>query len=301
MKMTAANEQGYGGQTVVGKLRRVLVYEPVAPDAHVSWEEFGYFRPIDFERATEEHAAFRRILSDAGAEVIIGQIGDAHLQDAIFPFDPVIITDRGALLGRMGKELRRREVDLLRETLTDLGVPILGEIKAPGTFEGGDSFWIDERTLAVGRGYRTNAEGIEQIRALLAPLGVEVITVDLPHYHGPAECLHLLSLISLLDRDLAVVYLPLLSVHFIRQLRERDIELVEIPDDEFSTQGCNVLALEPRRCLLLEENVESARRLRAAGCEVLTYRGTEISHNRSGGPTCLTRPLLRDVDGTATR
>jgi N-dimethylarginine dimethylaminohydrolase len=298
---SVTNGTGWGGQTVVGKLRRVLVYEPVAPDKGVSWEEFGYFRPIDFEAATEEHAAFRQILSDAGAEVITGQIGDAQLQDAIFPFDPVIITDQGAILSRMGKELRRREPDLLRETLTDLGVPILGEIKAPGTFEGGDSFWLDERTLAVGRGYRTNAEGIEQISALLAPLGVEVITVDLPHFHGPAECLHLLSLISLLDRDLAVVYPPLMSVHFIRQLRERGIQLVEIPDDEFETQGSNVLALEPRRCLLLEENVETAQRLSAAGCEVLTYRGAEISHNRSGGPTCLTRPLLREVNAAGAR
>jgi N-dimethylarginine dimethylaminohydrolase len=301
MIMSTSQGLGYGGQSVVGKLRRVLVYEPVAPNDGVSWEAFGYFRPIDHEKAIEEHAAFRQILSDSGAEVILGEIGDAQLQDAIFPFDPVIVTDQGAILSRMGKELRRREPDLLRETLTDLRVPILGEIKAPGTFEGGDSFWLDERTLAVGRGYRTNAEGIEQISAILAPLGVEVITVDLPHYHGPAECLHLLSLISLLDRDLAVVYLPLLSVHFIRQLHERGIELVEIPDDEFSTQGSNVLALEPRRCLLLEENVESARRLRAAGCEVLTYRGTEISHNRSGGPTCLTRPLLRDVESAGAR
>ena len=296
--MSTTNGHGWGGQSVVGKLRRVLVYPPVAPDENVSWEEFGYFRPIDHARAVREHEAFRHILTDSGAEVIAGEIGDAGLQDAIFPYDPVIVTDRGAILGRMGKELRRREVDLLRETLTDLGVPILGEIKAPGTFEGGDSFWLDEQTLAVGRGYRTNAEGIEQISAILALLGVKVITVDLPHWHGPEECLHLLSLISLLDRDLAVVYLPLLAVDFIRQLHERGIELVEIPDEEFSTQGCNVLALAPRRCLILEENDESIRRLRAAGCEVLTYQGNEISHNRSGGPTCLTRPLLRDVAGT---
>jgi dimethylargininase len=292
---SSTNRTGWGGQSVVGKLRRVLVYTPVAPDENVSWEEFGYFRPIDHQRALQEHAAFRKILADSGADVVSGEIGDAGLQDAIFPYDPVIITDRGAILGRMGKELRRREVDLMRETLTDLGVPILGEIKAPGTFEGGDSFWLDEQTLAVGRGYRTNAEGIEQIGAILAPLGVTVITVDLPHWHGPAECLHLLSLISLLDKDLAVVYLPLLAVDFIRQLHERGIELVEIPDEEFPSQGSNVLALEPRRCLILEENDETIRRLRAAGCEVLTYQGIEISHNRSGGPTCLTRPLLRDV------
>lgn len=294
---SSTNGNGWGGQSVVGKLKRVLVYTPVEPDANVSWEEFGYFRAIDQQRAVQEHAAFRKILADSGAEVISGEIGDAGLQDAIFPYDPVIITNRGAILGRMGKDLRRREVDLMRETLTDLGVPILGEILAPGTFEGGDSFWLDEQTLAVGRGYRTNSEGIEQIAAILAPLGVSVITVDLPHWHGPAECLHLLSLISLLDEDLAVVYLPLLAVDFIRQLRDRGIELVEIPDEEFPSQGSNVLALGPRRCLILEENDETIQRLRAAGCEVLTYQGIEISHNRSGGPTCLTRPLLRDVAG----
>ncbi len=289
--MTIGN--GWGGQSVVDRLRRVLVYEPIAPDEHVSWEEFGYFRPIDHERATSEHATFRQILTDFGADVVTAQIGDARLQDAIFPFDPVIITDQGAILGRMGKELRRREVDLMRETLTDMGIPIAGEISAPGTFEGGDSFWLDERTLAIGRGYRTNSEGIEQMRAILGPMGVQVITVDLPHWHGPDECLHLLSLISLLDRDLAVVYLPLLTVEFVKELKTRNIQLVEIPDQEFPTQGCNVLALEPRRCLVLEENVESIAGMRAAGCEVLTYQGTEISHNRSGGPTCLTRPLLR--------
>ncbi len=285
--------KGWGGQSVVDNLRRVLVYQPVQPDENVSWEEFGYFRPIDHDEALSEHADFRKILTENGAEVVVAEIGDARLQDAIFPFDPVIITDQGAILGRMGKELRRREVDLMRETLSDLGVPIVGEIQAPGTFEGGDSFWVDEKTFAVGRGYRTNSEGIDQLRSILEPMGVEVITVDLPHWHGPDECLHLLSLISLLDHDLAVVYLPLLSVEFVKFLHARQIQLIEIPDDEFATQGCNVLALGPRKCLMLEENVESVRRLREAGCEVLTYRGKEISHNRSGGPTCLTRPLLR--------
>lgn len=295
--MTATIGNGWGGQSVVDALRRVLVYNPVEPDEHVSWENFGYFRPIDHDRARREHAAFRQILTESGAEVVTAEIGDARLQDAIFPFDPVILTDRGAILGRMGKELRRREVDLMRETLTDLGVPIVGEITSPGTFEGGDSFWVDEQTLAVGRGYRTNFAGIEQLAQILEPMGVSVITVDLPHWHGPDECLHLLSLISLLDHDLAVVYLPLLSVEFVEYLKARNIQLVEIPDEEFPTQGCNVLALGPRRCLMLEENVESIRRLRAAGCEVLTYQGKEISHNRSGGPTCLTRPLLRGAGG----
>lgn len=277
-------------------LRRVLVFPPVPPDDAVSWQAFGYFRPIDHGRAVTEHAAFRQILAEAGVELLVGEIDDPALQDAIFPFDPVLITDHGAVLCRMGKPLRAREVELAERTMTDLGIPIAGRIREPGTLEGGDCLWLDEHTLVVGRGYRTNSEGFRQLEEILAPLGVTVMAFDLPHWHGPAECLHLLSLISLLDDDLAVVYLPLLAVELVRLLRQRGVELVPVPDEEFATQGPNVLALAPRRCLILEENRETIRRLEAAGCEVLTYSGQEISHNRSGGPTCLTRPLLRSED-----
>lgn len=285
--------QSYGGHSMVAPLRRVLVFPPVAPGAGVSWEAFGYFRPVDHAKATEEHAALRGILAGAGAEVIAGELDDPVLQDGIFPFDPVITTDAGAILCRMGKPLREREVATVEATLRDLGIPIAGRIVAPGTLEGGDCCWLDPRTLAVGEGYRTNAEGIHQLAALLQPQGVRVVVMPLPHWHGPAECLHLLSLISPLDARLAVVYRPLLSVPFLGELAARGYELIDIPEDEFATQGSNALALAPRRCLILRDNVETARRLRAAGCEVLTYAGDEISHNRSGGPTCLTRPLLR--------
>ncbi|HET8631116.1 MAG TPA: arginine deiminase family protein [Thermomicrobiales bacterium] len=282
-----------GGQSAVAPLRRVLLYPPVAPDAGVSWEAFAYQHPIDAALAEREHAALRRLLAGSGVEIVAGEIGDPALQDAIFGFDPVIITDAGAILCRMGKPLREAEVALMERTLGALGVPIAGRIVAPGTVEGGDCLWLDRQTLAVGRGYRTNAEGIRQLRAILAAQGVEVVTVDLPHWHGPGECLHLLSLISMVDERLAVVYPPLLSVAFVEELTARGVELVPIPGEEFPTQGCNVLALAPRRCLLLRENVVTAQRLRDAGCEVLTYAGDEISHNRAGGPTCLTQPLLR--------
>ncbi len=268
----------YGGHTNVAPLRRVLVYPPVAPDGAASWEAFGYLRPFDQERAVAEHAGFRDLLADAGAEVLIGELDDPALQDGIFPYDPVIVTDAGAIL---------------EATLGELGVPIAGRIAAPGTFEGGDSFWLDPKTLAVGQGYRTNAEGIHQLRAILAEQGVSVLTVPLPHWHGPAECLHLLSLISPLNERTAVVYRPLLPVPFLQELAARGWELIDVPDEEFATQGPNVLVLAPRRCLLLRDNPETARRLRAAGCAVTTYTGDEISQNRGGGPTCLTRPLLR--------
>lgn len=278
---------------MVHPLRRALVFPPVQPDSSVSWQAFGYLRPIDHARAAAEHAAFRQLLAGAGVELVVGEIDDPALQDAIFPFDSVLIIDHGAVLCRMGKPLRAREVELAEQTMIDLGIPILGRIQEPGTLEGGDCLWLDERTLVVGRGYRTNSEGIRQLAEILAPLGVTVLSVDLPHWHGPEECLHLLSLISLVDDDLAVVYLPLLAAELVRLLRQCGVELIPVPDEEFPTQGPNVLALAPRRCLILEENRETIRRLEAAGCDVLTYTGHEISHNRAGGPTCLTRPLLR--------
>jgi dimethylargininase len=285
----------WGGQSMSGTLQRVLVYPPVPAGPRVSWEAFGYVRPIDHDLAVREHEAFRQILRDAGVEVVTGEIDDAMLQDAIFPYDPMITVDDGVILTRMGKPLREAEVDLADRTLGELGVPVVGRITAPGKVEGGDTCWIDERTLAVGRGYRTNSEGILQLHDLLAPRGVSVIGYDLPHWHGPSECLHLLSLISMLDHDLAVVYLPLLPTAMVELLEQRNIQLVPIPDEEFASQGCNVLALGPRRCVILKENVVTVERLRAAGCEVITYSGDEISHNRTGGPTCLTRPLLRDA------
>jgi dimethylargininase len=291
---TMTSTRSYGGHTNTAALRRVLVYPPVAPDASVSWQAFGYFRPIDQEQAAAEHGAFRQLLADGGAEVIVAELDNAALQDGIFPYDPVIMTNAGAALCRMGKPLREREVVTMEATLGHLGIPIAGRIVAPGTVEGGDSFWLDSHTLAVGQGYRTNAEGIRQLTEILAEQGVDVLVVPLPHWHGPDECLHLLSLISPLDEQLAVVHRPLLPVPFLEELAARGWDLIDIPDEEFATQGTNVLALGPRRCLLLRDNVETAHRLRAAGCEVFVYAGDEISHNRSGGPTCLTRPLLRE-------
>lgn len=286
-------DRTWGGHSMVAPLRRVLVYPPIPPAAGISWEDFGYLGPLNHERAAEEHAAFRRLLAEAGCEVVLGTLGSASLQDGIFPFDPVITTDAGAILCRMGKALRAAEVTQAERTMAELGIPIAGRITAPGTLEGGDCLWLDETTLAVGRGYRTNQEGIRQLSDLLAAQGVSVLPFDLPHWNGAGECLHLLSLISLVDEKMAVVYPPLMAVSLVQVLRERGFTLIEVPREEFATQGPNVLATAPRRCILLRENVETARRLREAGCEVKVYAGDEISHNRTGGPTCLTRPLLR--------
>lgn len=293
--LAGATSRRYGGHSLTAPLRTVLVRRPARPATGDDWRTFGFLHPVNHERAEREHAVFRSILAREGIEVIeAGPDEDGQL-DAIFTYDPSLMTDGGAIILRMGKEARRDEPALHAATYRDLGIPVLGTIEAPGTVEGGDTLWLDERTLAVGRGYRTNEAGIQQLRRLVVPLDVEVLAFDLPHWKGAGECLHLMSLISPVADRLAVVYLPLMAVALVQELQDRGWRLVEIPDDEFATMGCNVLALAPGRCLMLDGNPGTRQCLEAAGCQVLTYEGTEISLNRAGGPTCLTRPIWRDT------
>jgi len=211
--------------------------------------------------------------------------------DAIYVYDPALVTNEGAVMLRPGKEGRRGEVEVMVADLVEAGLPIVGRLDAPAMAEGGDTLWLDERTLLVGRGYRTNDEGIRQLAETLP--GVDVVAFDLPHLRGGGEVLHLMSLLSPLDVDLAVAYPPLMPVRLMELLAERTIELVEVPDEEFETMGPNVLALGPRAALALEGNDETRRRMEKAGVDVRVYRGDEISRKGDGGPTCLTRPLLR--------
>jgi N-dimethylarginine dimethylaminohydrolase len=239
----------------------------------------------------EEHEAFRALLADAGAEVVVAATPHSLDPDAIYVYDPALVTDDGAVMLRPGKEGRRGEVEVMAADFVEAGLPIAGRLDAPAMAEGGDTLWIDERTLLVGRGYRTNDEGIRQLAEAVP--GVDVVAFDLPHLRGAGEVLHLMSLLSPLDVDLAVAYPPLMPVRLMELLAERSIELVEVPDEEFETMGPNVLALAPRRVLALEGNDVTRRRMEAAGVEVLVYRGDEISRKGDGGPTCLTRPILR--------
>ena len=279
---------------MVAPLRRVLVRRPDAAFGDADPARWHYTARPDLEEARREHDAFTDLLRSAGAEVIEHAEPQPDRADAIFVFDPALITDRGAVLLRMGKALRRGEEDALGRRLREIGVPLLPALQGEATAEGGDLLWLDRRTLAAGHGFRTNAEGIRQLRAILAPMGVEVVPVELPYFGGPDSCLHLLSLISLVDHDLAVIYPPLLSVPFWRLLRDRGVRLIEVPEEEFPSQGPNVLALAPGKVVMLEGNPVTRRRLEEAGCEVLTYRGREISLKAEGGPTCLTRPVWRE-------
>jgi N-dimethylarginine dimethylaminohydrolase len=290
---TAATGRAWGGQSMVSPLKRVLVRKPAPPETEEQFSRFGYPRAVDHERTQREHEAFRALLGEGGAEVVVAGPDRAGLLDAIFAYDPSILTDSGAVLLRPGKELRLPEVDLAEQTYAALGIPVIARIEAPGTAEGGDTLWLDERTLAVGRGYRTNGEGIRQLSAILQRHGIDTMTVDLPHWRGPDECLHLMSFISPVSERLAVVYLPLMSVPFVQELQRRGWSFVEVPDEEFETHGCNVLALAPMRVLVCDGSPVTRARLEAAGCQVMVYTGDELSHNRAGGPTCLTRPILR--------
>src|SRR5215213_9876949 len=295
-ELTVATGPSWGGQSMVAPLSRVLVRKPAPPATEDEFSRFGYPRAVDHDRAQIEHEAFRALLAESGADVVIAGPDEAGLLDAIFAYDPSLMIDAGAVLLRPGKELRLAEVDLAERTYAELGIPVIGRIEAPGTVEGGDTLWLDERTLAVGRGYRTNGEGIRQLAALLAPHGIDVVTADLPHWRGSDECLHLMSFISPVADRLAVVYLPLMSVPFVQGLQCRGWGCMGGPDEGCETHGCNVLALAPMRVLVCEGSPVTRDRLRAVGCEVVTYVGNELSHNRAGGPTCLTRPILRGAD-----
>jgi N-dimethylarginine dimethylaminohydrolase len=283
----------YGSQTMVAPLRRVIVRRPDAAFGAADPTRWHYSARPDLEIARKEHDALAAILQEAGAEVLYQDEPPEDLADAIFVHDPVIVTDAGAVILQMGKALRRGEEAAMARYLTRLGIPIAYTLHGEATAEGGDLLWLDHDTLAVGQGFRTNQTGLQQLRQALSPTGAEVIPVPLPYFGGAEACLHLMSFISVIDDDLAVVYPPLIPVPFWQLLHERGFQLVEVPDSEFPTMAANVLALAPRNCVMLEGNPITRQRLEKAGCKVQTIAGREMSFKAEGGPTCLTRPLLR--------
>ena len=271
-------------------LRAVYVRSP-EPVALRRWREYGWRSAPDPARAADEHEAFRAQLVDAGAEVIVGATAAPGDPDAIYPYDPVLMTPSGAILLRPGKAGRRGEPAIAGADLETAGVPVVGALGEPAFAEGGDLCWLDRKTLLAGVGYRTTTAGVDGLRDLLPD--VHVVAFDLPHLAGPAACTHLLSFVSILDEDLAVASLPHLPVRLVELLRDRGVRIAEVPGDEFDSMGPNVLALGPRVALALEGNPETRRRMEAAGVQVRTYAGDEISRKGDGGPTCLTMPLHR--------
>lgn len=259
------------------------------------WEALNYLSEPQFEKALDEYSEFRANFESADLELSEFSFDETVQIDSVYCRDAAIATDFGVIICNMGKGARINEPQAQELAFLSAGIPILSKIEGLGTLEGGDVAWLDENTLAVGHTYRTNLSGIAQLKALLEPKGIEVITVDLPHYKGPSDVFHLMSILSPVANNLAVIYSPLMPISFRNELIQRGFEFVEVPEEEFESMGCNVLALAPRKCLMVAGNPITESRLNAAGCEVISYAGAEISVKGGGGPTCLTRPIYREI------
>jgi N-dimethylarginine dimethylaminohydrolase len=296
--LETAMKTTFNGHSMVGALDRVLVCSPRAAgwghaEWTAQWKGLGFRHAPDFATAQAQHEVLCRELKAVGAEVFeLPAARDLSL-DAVYTHDASLPTDYGVIAMRPGKANRVCEGSYQREFCEGLGIPMLGNIVAPGTSEAGDILWLDENTLLIGRGYRTNQDGIRQIREMLISKGIEVLSAPLPHGSGPSECLHLMSLISLLDDQTALVDLPCLAVETVELLQSRGFRPIEIAHSERATLACNVLALGNNRLLAIEGNRETNERLRRAGFDVRTFPGGELCVNGGGGPTCLTRPLRR--------
>ena len=287
-----------GCPSEVGTIKRLLLKHPseaLVNDENIEtqWADLNYLGPPDYNRAVSEFEGFVELLERHVPEIHYLPQQDQTGMDSIYVHDPVVMTSAGAVLCNMGKEQRRGEPDALEEFLAALDIPILGSITDQGRLEGGDVVLFDKNTLAVAEGYRTNQEGIQQLQELTGGIITDFQIVPLPHWQGPDDVLHLMSIISPVDHDLAVVYSRLMPVPFREWLIRRGIKLVEVPDAEFETMGCNVLAVSPRKCIVLKGNPRTRRLLEEEGVEVWEYEGEEISKKGAGGPTCLTRPLWR--------
>ena len=259
----------------------------------IQWKSLNYTSAPDLNKAIDEYEAFTEILKRHKIEIHFLPENENTGLDSVYVRDASISSDAGMIICNMGKAARENEPVAQQLFYRDQGIAIIGVIEGKAKIEGGDVTWIDESTIAVARGYRTNDTGIARLKELLCDCAEEVIVVHTPHHKGPSDVFHLMSVFSPVDKNLAVVYSPLMTVSFREELLRRSIKLVEVPDNEFKTMGCNVLAIAPGVCIMTEGNPVTKSKLESAGAEVFTYKGEEISLKGSGGPTCLTRPLVR--------
>ena len=283
-------ERAFGAQSMTAPLREVLVKRP-GPAFGAAFDDpaHGFLHACNLEIARAEHDRFVEVLASLGPTVHVLD-DETDSPDLVYTFDPLLVSDRGAIPLRPGKPNRLGEPAVLEAWMRGAGIPTAGRIEAPGTIEGGDTFWLRPDLLCIGRTLRTNDAGARQLAAIV---GGDVRTFDVPYWRGPAELIHLLSVISPVADDLAVVYLPLLPVGLWELLGDLRVRLIEVPDEEFPTLGCNVLAVRPGVVIVADGNPRTRSALEAAGCEVHSYPASEIGINGSGGPTCLTRPILR--------
>jgi len=283
---------------MVNSVERILLKHP--RDAFLSQQKINceskklnYPSPPDLDLAIKQYDLFVKLIKSFGSEVYFLPADNNTSLDSIYTHDPCTMTNNGLIICNMGKLERSTEPDHLKRFFQSINIPIIGKIESPGTLEGGDIVWINKHTVAVGEGYRSNSEGINQFKKLLGKQAKEVIPVALPHWEGPNDCLHLMSNLSPIDENLFLVYSRLLPVSFIKYLLDYKIKLIEVPDEEYYSMGCNVLAMGKGKVIMLEGNPITQKRLEAEGVKVKTYNGSEISIKGAGGPTCLTRPFLR--------
>ena len=290
----------FGGQDMVSPIKKILIKHP--QNAYINQSKIetesaslNYLGVPDYEIACSDYNNFLNLISTLDIEVHSLPIYQDTTLDSIYTHDPCVISDKGIILCNMGKKDRVHEPHAVKEYFESINVPILGHIENPGKLEGGDVVWIDTKTLAIGEGYRSNRYGIEQLKAILGDLVEEIITVPLPHWNGKNDCLHLMSNLSPLDHNLFLIYPRLLPVSFVQFLVDRKIELIEVPDSEYNSMGCNVLAVGHRKVIMVDGNPITKNILEKKDLKVFTYNGSEISLKGAGGPTCLTRPFLRTV------
>lgn len=289
----------YGSHSETGKIKRILLKRP--KDAfrgqdHIdtNWRDLHYKGRPNYDAVVEEYSHFVELLRNAVAHIHYLSRDNNTGLDSIYVRDPALITKRGAILCNMGKKQRQGEPASMGKYLSEIGVPVLGSITGKGKLEGGDVVWLDEHTIAVGIAYRSNTEGVRQLSDLTAGIIDEIIPVPLPHWNGKEDCFHLMSIISPVDNDLAVVYSRLMPVPFREYLISRGIKMIEVPDAEYTSMGCNVLAIAPRQCIVLAGNPITKQMLENEGVEVFEFNGEELCHKGGGGPTCLTRPIFRE-------
>ena len=289
----------YGLNSNVSTLKTVLLKDPKAAfksqkTIDLQWQNLNFIEKPDYKKSIIQYGKFVDILNDNHVEVLFIPEDEKTSLDSIYTHDPMFMTPNGAVIGNMGKKQRKPETIMMKSYLDEMGIPIFGEIDNAGTLEGGDAIWINDKTVAVGLTYRSNNEGINQLRKILSTISVELICVDLPHWNGPVDVLHLMSLISPLKEDLFLIYEKLLPVGFLEFLNKIAIKTISIADEDYDTLGCNVLPLSTTKCLITNGNDRTTKIIEDNGIEVIEFQASEICYKGSGGPTCLTRPLYRD-------
>ena len=290
----------YSCHNMVNPIKKIILKHP--KDAfkdqdtiNKQFSRLNYFEAPNFNKAISDYDKFVGLLISFDIELHFLPKDNSTSIDSIYTHDPCVVSNNGVILCNMGKKARLAEPNTMEDYFKSIQMPILGRIKAPGTLEGGDVVWIDEKTIAVGEGYRTNKEGIKQLKHLLSDQVENVISVPIPHWSGPEDCLHLMSNISPIDHNIFLVYSRLLPVPFRKYLLDRNIELIDVPDEEYESMGCNVLAVAPRKVIMINGNLITKQLLEKKEIEVYTYDGAEISIKGAGGPTCLTRPFVRSI------